>query len=97
MNNSRRRPGGRLTPSQNSSKRHIEPKLGFEIIDGVVFDDRHAEFEREGDIVGEFFAEAEVEGDKPAARLTRDRVTVVNADVRTREKSEKPSIRQSDV
>src|SRR6202034_1368790 len=65
---------------------YVDPRLSLEIIHRVILDDGDAQFERKRDGLGEFFSDANIERNEPTAGLSRDRVTVVDADVRTRKK-----------
>src|SRR5215469_9049730 len=80
-------------PSENDP----QARLGFEVIDGIFFDDCHAASERKLHLVGQFCADQRIEGKKLPPGLTRYRGAVINADIVAWVKGEKKRAWQIDV
>jgi hypothetical protein len=57
-------------------KLHIEPRGRFEIIDGIILDDKHADLKRYREILGQAPPNAEIEQQEQPSGLTGDRIAV---------------------
>jgi hypothetical protein len=76
---------------------HIQSDLRLYIVDRVVLDDRHAEFERECGIIRQFASDSGVERKEQPTGLASDRIAQICPNIGVRIKGKKPSIREAQV
>ena len=80
-----------LVPSQTSSRRRcccaraqsvtFESDFRFEIVDWVVLYNRHADFERKGDVIGQVTPNSRIERKEQTPGLAGQRIAKVHADI----------------
>ena len=73
--------GRKSWPPLRGSILDHDAELGLEVVDGVIFDNRHADFEREENLVSQVEADREIRGQKQPSRLPRNRIPIIDADV----------------
>src|SRR5271165_5727109 len=76
---------------------HRNAQLGFEVIDRVVFDDRHAYFDMGAHPIGKVAADRKVKRQEKLAGLAGDRGSGVYPDIVARIQNEIPVLRQADI
>src|ERR1700743_823256 len=75
----------------------VQPKLTFEIVDGIVLDDGNADFQGGGDVIGDFPPHARIERKKQPAGRPGALFAIVYLVVLARVYVEDPAIGQADV
>ena len=76
---------------------YVQSDLCLQIIDRVIPDDRHAEFERQRGIFRQLSPYSGIEWQEQPAGLTGDRVAVIDADVGARIESDEPVVGKTEV